>query len=904
MAGKLPGMETQVNQVKKTSASVFESLAWRLFVASRLAQLGKLKVSPWATSYYWRKYHTWKTRWNDLIRFVSTNKAAVSNLFLSIFLVRFAADPCKEQTAKVTNLKTNNERAEKKRAGDEALATLAGNASPAVAENAQPVAEANAELNADLAANDLVAAAGAAGVEGQDADDQDDQEPRGPAFERPQDLRIAQDGWINYQENDFEAMYDIHRDQLEAFKAKKNSDAQVDNNAAIEDNNTGADDGNNGLNDNNANQGNGGHNQADDVKNMYDEICERRRHGNAARAAAPLVAPHNHSAHNQNQNRGGPAMAGPGMPPPIPPMQAFHQQPHPANGAQQPSFVQQRFIDQWPGEAPAGLVNNHHGFGVAVQQHPVHGSNRQQAPHPGSFHQGRQSSHQQRPQPLAPVAAPQGVATPMPCYNQPDRPRQQVTQSGHAMQPPPEVYQDIHAQPGRRGQFQSPGFKQQSMQPALLMGFATPARPHQGQSSHFFSPAQEGVPAGYGTPARMGTLRRPRPAQVQSSPVGQVQHTPPAGPGFIPSGVMTPASKGAGLLREHENQQAVNAVVPVSPAQVLGFPPPVVRNTAPQQAATPQPAQLQPANGQSAFSANMAELAAMQELAGMEFQELTPEELEQWARELQHFSDHGEWPVQQAASVNPAVPAVPAVPERSREELMAFMDDIMDGQPRQQEAVRGQEQQVARVFEQHVAQAAEQQVEVDPLAGLVLNPNNNMSDQELQANVANQGLQIDFNDFMDEQMGLGGFDIMMAQMDSPDDLTMFMNNEAMGGEAINEAQLGQQQVEQPGGQPFGQPAVGNGNQAQRQGKGREEEQENSLGEQQDLLDHFTNMSGEVNDDDEEMDDDDDDLFGDSYVEEHTDEGLDAQESTGTKRKRDDDSDQDGEQPSQQRARMD
>lgn len=33
MAGKLPGFENQVNHVKKTSASIFETLAWRLFVS-------------------------------------------------------------------------------------------------------------------------------------------------------------------------------------------------------------------------------------------------------------------------------------------------------------------------------------------------------------------------------------------------------------------------------------------------------------------------------------------------------------------------------------------------------------------------------------------------------------------------------------------------------------------------------------------------------------------------------------------------------------------------------------------------------------------------------------------------------------------------------------------------------
>ncbi|KAJ4366018.1 hypothetical protein N0V85_009227 [Neurospora sp. IMI 360204] len=528
MVGKDEGMKAQVKQVATTSASVFESLAWRLFIACRQAQIGKPKVSPWATSYYYRKYPNFQARWNDLIHFVSTNKAAVSNLFLSSYFVRFAADPYKERSTKRQNAVTNNDKADKKRAGLQAIATLAGNPPPANAnnaavENAQP--EANADQNANQAAQDFVAAAGAAGTQAQGA-----QEAQGPAFTRPQDVNIVNDGWINYQKNDFEALYEIHEAQVQAY-AEDDADAAEDNDDAIEDDNDEVDDGDSEFDDDNANLANHGSDWGDNESEVSDdETRERRRRRNAARApAAPGAL--------LNQNGLGQAMAGPAMP----------------------------ILSHRPPPAQAGQAPQHHAF---------HG-------------------------PVLPAPR-----------------RQQVAPWG-PIQPPPPPNQPLNFPQGQHGQFHPPGFNQRfqanhqtpSRQPAIPMGFETPA--------------QRNVAAGYGTPARPGSYANrpgpnlqvhpmPQPAQpIQFrciNPAAQVQSPALAGPAFVPRRVITPSSERDRLLRE--NQQAASATRPVNPAEVMGFPPPVIHNAPVQQAAERQaashPPQSQPANGQFASSAGPA----------------------------------------------------------------------------------------------------------------------------------------------------------------------------------------------------------------------------------------------------------------------------------------------------------
>ncbi|KAK3502208.1 hypothetical protein B0T13DRAFT_395580 [Neurospora crassa] len=303
MVGRDRGMEAQVKQVMATSASVFESLAWRLFIACRQAQLGKPKVSPWATSYYYRKYDNFQSRWDDLIHFVQTNKAAVSNLFLSSYFARFAADPYKERSTKQQNAKTNNDKADKKRAGDEAIATLAGNPLPANITTAggnqvQPLA--NSE-NAEGAAEDFVAAAGAAG-----AAVQGPRQPQEPVFARPQHINMANDGWIDYTENNFEALYRMHEAQLEAYNAEVKAYNEQKNTAAMDSDSEFEDDDDDLMdNDNFADEDHNGeapdepnyradyNDVFDDIYGMSDDETRERRRQNVSAARAPAAPPNN-----------------------------------------------------------------------------------------------------------------------------------------------------------------------------------------------------------------------------------------------------------------------------------------------------------------------------------------------------------------------------------------------------------------------------------------------------------------------------------------------------------------------------------------------------------------------------------------------------------------------------------
>lgn len=258
-----------------------------------------------------------------------------------------------------------------------------------------------------------------------------------------------------------------------------------------------------------------------------------------------------------------------------------------------------------------------------------------------------------------------------------------------------------------------------------------------------------------------------------------------------------------------------------------------------------------------------------QQFPGMVILEATPEELEQWAQELQHdINNQGhapEMPVQQAAGDVPQQPP-------SQDELMAFREQLMNGQAPPQE----------------IAPAPGQQVDIDPLAWLELSPENIMSEEELRAHAASQGFHIE--GFGED--GLDAFNGVVIQQEGNG------SSQAMNDEAMNDNSAEKQPVQT--------------NEEQLISDNQQQEQENRAVEEQNFFDQFVNFPDEINNIENEDHDEgvnDDDLFADEYVENHGIEGIDSQDSTGTgstgnKRKRDDvDEGDDGKRPSQ-RARLD
>ncbi|EGZ72689.1 hypothetical protein NEUTE2DRAFT_63390 [Neurospora tetrasperma FGSC 2509] len=653
MVGRDKGMEAQVKQVMATSASIFESLAWRLF----------------------------------------TNKAAVSNLFLSNYFARFAADPYKERSTKKQNAKTNNDKADKKRAGDEAIATLAGNPLPqntnATGGNVQ--AQANIEHYTDQAAQNFVAAAGAAGASVQGL-----QQPQEPVFARPQHINMANDGWINYQENDFEALYRTHEAQpkaynaeVEAYNKQKNAAANGDSSDVEDDSEN--DDGASAHEDDNGedpDEPNYGADYNDIFNDIYgvsdDETRERRRRQDVSAARAPAAPP------NMNGRGLGPTMAGPPMP----------------------------VLTTRPPPTQAGPAVQSHGSDGLVQQPAPRTSNQQVARRPFAVPAAPQNSPQQNFLHAAHVVTPPSVPNEVYGSNLPTPPRPQIHPYGPTQQPP-QAHRPINISQGHRGQFQAPV----SSQP----------------QTNFASPAQQNIPTGLGTPAR------PSPHQVQaiplphglptvqlqsSAPMGHVQS--PAGPlpDVVPRRIITPASERARLLRESQQ-----------PA-VMGFPPSVDPNAPVQKAAEPQAAprapQSQPAHDwfdSSAALDNFFEPGPSPEQQ-MFFDPPPNQQIAQPALGQQQSFDESVSTFNQQSIVQPAPiqqAAVPEVHQPGEEELMMLFEQISNGQAPQQ---------------QRALPAAEQQVDIDPLEDLDLSLDNIMSDQELVDYAATQGFGIDINDLV------------------------------------------------------------------------------------------------------------------------------------------------------------
>ena len=362
-------------------------------------------------------------------------------------------------------------------------------------------------------------AAGAAGAGGQGAQAQNEGEEgeRQPNFERPQGLQVGQDGWINYQDNDFMVMYDIHRAQIENFDTENDAAAENEgeeghgDNGAAQGNNAPAQGNNGGAHHDNSqrhaitpNQGNHGYNQGDYGYNQEDPFGQQNNsgahHGNGPSNNGNV----NQSNYGYNQQRGEigmgsayqqrPQRSGGLFPTSRAASRNQHRRGHTMTGQPQPlyrpqnphrpTFGQQR-PELRPGESRAGPSNHGHGFGGATQQQQARGNNQQVESHGSGFTPVRRSRSQQRPlepRPRAPApqfggnqmqgpqlpardGAPQAGPNQMyrPIQPAPPRQTQQGTPRGPTMQQPRVSYPVAPAPQGPHGpgQFQSPEFHQQ-----------------------------------------------------------------------------------------------------------------------------------------------------------------------------------------------------------------------------------------------------------------------------------------------------------------------------------------------------------------------------------------------------------------------------------------------------------
>ncbi|KAK3502203.1 hypothetical protein B0T13DRAFT_395334 [Neurospora crassa] len=114
----------KVGTVKSTSGRVLQDLAWVLYREARNLQQGKPGVNPWCTSFKYKQYPTLRARWNDMVEFLHTSKAAVANLIVTHSEQRFAGNPTKEKQRKTINDKGNKKKATKMKDNEEKAATL------------------------------------------------------------------------------------------------------------------------------------------------------------------------------------------------------------------------------------------------------------------------------------------------------------------------------------------------------------------------------------------------------------------------------------------------------------------------------------------------------------------------------------------------------------------------------------------------------------------------------------------------------------------------------------------------------------------------------------------------------------------------------------------------------------
>ncbi|EGO58610.1 hypothetical protein NEUTE1DRAFT_108214 [Neurospora tetrasperma FGSC 2508] len=114
----------KVGTVKSTSGRVFQDIAWVLYREARNLQQGKPGVKPWCTSFKYKQYPTMRARWNDMVEFFQTSKAAVANLIVAHSEKRFAGNPTKEKQRKTVNDKGNKKKATKMKDNEEKAARL------------------------------------------------------------------------------------------------------------------------------------------------------------------------------------------------------------------------------------------------------------------------------------------------------------------------------------------------------------------------------------------------------------------------------------------------------------------------------------------------------------------------------------------------------------------------------------------------------------------------------------------------------------------------------------------------------------------------------------------------------------------------------------------------------------
>ncbi|KAK3399655.1 hypothetical protein B0T20DRAFT_349755 [Sordaria brevicollis] len=114
----------KVEIVKSTSGRVFLDIAWVLLREAKTFQLGKPNVKPWCTTFIYEQYPTMRARWNDMVGFFNTSKAAVANLIVAHNEKRFAGNPKGEKSRKVQNDKTNKGKATKIQTNRDKATTL------------------------------------------------------------------------------------------------------------------------------------------------------------------------------------------------------------------------------------------------------------------------------------------------------------------------------------------------------------------------------------------------------------------------------------------------------------------------------------------------------------------------------------------------------------------------------------------------------------------------------------------------------------------------------------------------------------------------------------------------------------------------------------------------------------
>ncbi|KAJ4385938.1 hypothetical protein N0V85_007964 [Neurospora sp. IMI 360204] len=114
----------KVGIVKSTSGRVFQDIAWVLYREARKFQQGKPDVNPWCTSFMYKQYPTLRARWNEMVAFFRTSKAAVANLIVAHSEKRFAGNPTEEKRRKTQNDKSNKTKATKMKDNEEKAATL------------------------------------------------------------------------------------------------------------------------------------------------------------------------------------------------------------------------------------------------------------------------------------------------------------------------------------------------------------------------------------------------------------------------------------------------------------------------------------------------------------------------------------------------------------------------------------------------------------------------------------------------------------------------------------------------------------------------------------------------------------------------------------------------------------